>query len=173
MRNVTDAGKRSWAKYAVGALALTLVAGVPALGLTTLGADLFAGPSADATPVAEVSNSPLTFDAPTATLQRVKPETQTAAEDAMVLKDFRFTASPLFIGLNTTPSPKTKTTQNLFFDLFQNDPILFAILSKGLVLAIQDLEQGGLSALTPQDRLVLLIFFDLSRRSKQPVSPSS
>lgn len=157
-RNTIEAGKSPRMKFVLGALTVLVVAAVPALGLSVVGAELFAaGQPAETNAVAEVSNAPFTFDAPTVSLHKAKPEVQTAAEDAMVLKDFQFTASS-----------KLQTTQQIYLQLFQTDPILFVILSRGFVLALQDLQQGGFQNLTPQDRFFLLLALLQLQRNRNP-----
>ena len=74
---IAKAGRTPWIRRAFEALAVLLVAAVPALGLTTLAPETFSGSRATdkegATPNLSVSSDPLTFDAPTATLRKVRP----------------------------------------------------------------------------------------------------
>ena len=96
----TNPKKHPWVGRALGALGVALLAAVPALGLTVLKPARAAArqPGADAA----VSNNPLTFDAPAATLRRyeaARPEdvrAQMAGEaparaDTVELADWQYT----------------------------------------------------------------------------------
>jgi len=107
--NTVDSSKEPWTKRVLGALVVVLLAAVPALGLTTLGPGFFPlrqlgkdGPGTE--PDVGVSNWLFTFDAPMATLQRVRPAEAkdvrtlsegdgTAREEVLLLSDWRFTQS--------------------------------------------------------------------------------
>jgi len=94
-------------KQALKAVPVLLLAAVPGLGLTTLVPGAFSHQQPQTNhgtgPDVVVSNHPFTFDAPTATLQRLMPGeaegVQTASregdaagrDDAVVLTDWKFT----------------------------------------------------------------------------------
>jgi len=81
--------KEPWARRSVGAVAVLLLAAVPALGLTSLGGTLF--PLGRGIGLAGgVLDGPLTFDAPTMTLHKVNPE-KAGPEEAIVFTDWKFT----------------------------------------------------------------------------------
>jgi len=106
----TALGKSPWTRRASGAVAIALLVAVPALGLTTLGPNVRAAwdvakDGLSAAPAGAVSANPLTFDAPATTSLRLRPAggagneptpqagVVAAREDAIVLKDWHFTAS--------------------------------------------------------------------------------
>jgi hypothetical protein len=122
--NSAELSKRSWTKQALAALAVILLAAVPALGLTTLGPEFFpsAPALADNLQTAGVSNGPLTFDAPMVKVQKSRPaDVQNAlgGEEGLLFTDWRFTASA------TLPDFSFATIS----DLYEDDPAGFAILS--------------------------------------------
>jgi hypothetical protein len=105
-QNVPMGTTRTWIVRGLGAVGMVLLASVPALGLTVLSPGLFSAPpsGAEASPTAPevaVSWTPLAFDAPTTTLERMKaaePGTRarvsdgaTAKAEEIVLSDWRFT----------------------------------------------------------------------------------
>jgi hypothetical protein len=164
-------------KAALGAIGVVLLAAVPALGLTALGTDFFPAGQADEGPA--VSNGPLTFDAPTVTLRKVRPQEvlgdRSAAEPddaAVVLADWKFTAG----------FPNTTSFQVLAADivqLFQKNPLLFLAVAP-LIPQLDNAIQGFLKSLTPQEKflLVALFYYLLSHNpgapsaAPTPVSPS-
>jgi len=93
---------------ALGAVVIALLLAVPALGLTTLGPTFLtawegARESSPSTPDGGVSANPLTFDAPTTTMLRLRPAGRESAqsapeagavagrEDVILFKDWKFT----------------------------------------------------------------------------------
>jgi hypothetical protein len=117
----TCPSKCIWSRVFPGAIAFVLLAAVPVLALPVLGADVFS-----LTPAAgEVIQSPLTFDAPTTNLLKVKPAPGTAGEklvganaDAVLLTKWKYSfdlltalqlgESPTIIVINTGPSDLTQ-----------------------------------------------------------------
>src|SRR5262249_32370343 len=98
---LTAPNKRPWRKRVGGAIAIVLLGAVPALALTTLSPRVFANPQPGKTEAdAGVATSPLTFDAPTNTLNRQKGGEELAAsggktgnvqEAAVLLTDWKYT----------------------------------------------------------------------------------
>src|SRR5437016_6228314 len=101
--NTTESSNKPWARRALGAFTIVLLGAVPVLGLMVLSPGLFAASQAGKGKAdAGVSANPFTFDAPTATLQRQKPEVdeqpttsakkgETGHEKDLVLADWEYT----------------------------------------------------------------------------------
>ena len=165
-RNSVELSKRPWTNKALAALAVILLAAVPALGLTTLGPEFFpsAPALADNLQTAGVSNGPLTFDAPTVTLQKSRAADVQAAsggEDCLLFTDWRFTK-----GLNLN-----QINQGLFI-LYHCDPAGFVILSFQTFYVWQHRDVW-----TQQQRLTayFIIYLEarwLLKECKKEVSPS-
>jgi len=144
-----------------GALAFVLLAAVPVLALPVLGADIFSlAPAAG-----DVVQSPLTFDAPTTNLLKVKPAPNeaapglaTAKADAVLLSKWKYSYDLLtalelgglnVIVINTNPVPSDTTLQlTLITALFAQQDMLLANSSPALAPSLLMLftEQNNLIA---------------------------
>src|SRR5262249_19788548 len=98
---LTAPNKRPWRKRVGGAITVVLLGAVPVLALTTLSPRVFATPQPGKTEAdAGVATGPLTFDAPTLTLNRQKGAEEALAsrekagnvqEAALLLTDWKYT----------------------------------------------------------------------------------
>jgi hypothetical protein len=85
--STTSVWKNRWRTFATSAVTLTVLLAVPALGLTQLGVG--------ADPIA-FSDSPLTFDGPTSTMEKLgltDNAANTAEEGILSLDDWKYTKS--------------------------------------------------------------------------------
>lgn len=138
----TCPSKGIWSKVLAGAFAFAVLAAVPVLALPVLGADVFSlAPAAG-----EVVQNPLTFDAPTTKLLKLKPapsasskELAAANADALLLNKWKYSFDLLTAlelgGLNvivintgsTTTTPSDTTLQlTLITALFAQQAMLLA-----------------------------------------------
>jgi len=121
--NPVRAIRAPWTKPFVGALALLVVGAVLVCGVATLAGAPLSDMESGA--IAGVSSTPFTFDAPTATLERVKPTEARAgrapaasASAPLVLGDWKFTQA-------TTPD----TAELIFLTgVLINDPEFFTAM---------------------------------------------
>lgn len=127
--------KGFWSKAFGATFAFLLLAAVPALALPVLGADVF---SSDPSSV-EVSQSPLTFDAPATSLLKVTPvargtQEASAQTDALVLAQWKNT-DDLFDLLTQGNSTDTLTLILLLESIFtQQITLLETIFAQELAL---------------------------------------
>jgi hypothetical protein len=159
------------AQVALGALAVVLVAAVPALGLTTLGGDFFpAGQASERAEVAVASASPLTFDAPAVSLRKVHPAgkresllASVGGDDAYVLDDFRFTANLTYGQL---------LSQDLL-NLSKSDPVVFAFFVSQILPTLTADFFAFYRSLPPFEQIALVTFITIFMNSPSPVAGPS
>jgi len=125
--------KGIWSRVFAGAFAFALLAAVPVLALPVLGADLLSmAPAAG-----EVVQSPLTFDAPTTNLLKVKPAPSGSIEglaaakaDAVLLSKWQYSYDLLTAlalgGISTTPTVDANTNLLLVTALFSQQAMLLS-----------------------------------------------
>jgi len=94
--NTTEPTRGGWVKRAVGALAGVLLAAVPALALSTLAPDFV--PSQNSGHEFAGSANPLTFNAPTDSLERLRSAEAEEGragrqEQPLTLRDWKFTGN--------------------------------------------------------------------------------